>query len=213
MALDFSCHAWYYVCVPRLFASKPHDRDKELGSISRKGAELSSKISFQSHHSTSSRSFPTSHSTKKKGEPLSLGDQVLLGCYSLSSGPLGLSSKTPFGPTISSGLKYPKHATTPGVPPSAPPTCCFSVWTIPLAMFPPKPMSYGNSTSAKLSFPRSPQARIQSAFPRLPECVVCSCTFGHLSPRAWEPLAFRDFLPPPSLKPSVQEESPPPIRS
>lgn len=150
---------------------------------------------------------------KMKGGPLSLGDQVLLGCYSLSSGPLGLSSKPRFGPTISSGLKYPKHATTPGLPPSAPSTCCFSVWIIPLAMFPPKPMSYRNSMSAKLSFPRSPQARIQSAFPRLPERVVCSHAFGHLSPRAWEPLAFRDFFPPPSLKPGVQEESSPPIWS
>ena len=46
MALDFSCHAWYYVCVPRLFAGKPHGRDKELGSISQKGVELSSKMSF-----------------------------------------------------------------------------------------------------------------------------------------------------------------------
>ena len=70
--------------------------------------------------------------------------------HGLSVSPLS----PPLAPTISSGLKYPKHATTPGVPPSAPSTCCFSVWSIPLAIFLPKQTSCRSSTSAKLSFPR-----------------------------------------------------------
>lgn len=117
---------------------------------------------------------------------------------------------SPWAPTIPSGLKYPRLAATRGI--------------APISNFHLLPLCLEHSSCHLSSLPnvmqkwhvpeafiRPPQAGIKSASLMLPERVVFSRTFGHHHWRGWEPLAFRDSFPPPSLMSGTQESSPHPM--
>lgn len=149
------------------------------------------------------------HKTKV-GSP-AWGTRSCLAATASPSGPLCLSSQPPLAPTISSGLKDPKHATAPGVPPQHLPPVVSPSGPFLLASFPLSQCA-GAAHLQSFLFPDLP--RLDSSLPSQgPQNVWFVLAHLATQPMSLGTSKTGDSFPPNSLKPRVQEESLCPIPS